>query len=137
MKPFRLYHGYGRAEKDEDQRCLPDFKSPWGEEDSSAYICTPGLEQAVNVALTLGQPLLVTGEPGTGKTRLADSIAWYFGLEPLRFYTKTTSTAMDLFYHYDGLRHFQDIQLKKVQPIEKYVTTHALGRAILIANPTE
>ena len=53
-----------------------------------------GLVDAVNVALMLRQPLLLTGEPGTGKTQLAFSVAWELGLDiPLVFETKSTSVA--------------------------------------------
>ena len=113
--------------------------------EAGLYIAAPGLRDAVNVALALGQPLIVTGEPGTGKTRLADSIAAHFGLgEPLAFYTKTTSTADDLFYRYDALRHFHDIERAKqgdqsVDPsdVKKYLDFRALGLAILMAGDSE
>ena len=64
--------------------------------DPAHYLADPGLVDAVNVALMLGQPLLLTGEPGTGKTQLAHRIAWELGLEkPLVFDTKSSSTARD------------------------------------------
>ena len=102
-----------------------------------AYIPESGLCDAVNVALTLGQPLLVTGEPGTGKTQLAASIAYEYTLPPpLEFYTKSSSTATDLFYHYDALKRFNDAQLKKENiKIENYITLRAMGIAIILTNP--
>ncbi|MCP4151230.1 MAG: AAA domain-containing protein [bacterium] len=75
-------------------------------DDPANYSASGGLRDAVNVALALGQPLLVTGEPGTGKTQLAASIAHELDLPLLTFNTKTTSTAGDLFYRYDALRRF-------------------------------
>jgi MoxR-like ATPase len=106
-----------------------------GLEDPAHYIAEKGLSDAVNVALALGQPLLVTGEPGTGKTQLASSIAYELGLpSPLTFNTKTTSTARDLFYRYDSLRHFHDAQFRKEDsPVENYITYEALGLAILLS----
>lgn len=75
------------------------------------YIADAGLRDACNVALLLGQPLLLTGEPGSGKTQLAYSLAWELGFgEPFKFETKSTSIARDLFYIYDALNRFQDIQ---------------------------
>src|ERR1700722_11252087 len=66
------------------------------------YIADPGLVDAVNVALLLRQPLMVSGEPGVGKSVLAWSVAWELGLDPpLVFETKSTSQARDLFYFYD------------------------------------
>jgi MoxR-like ATPase len=76
-----------------------------------------GLEAAVQMAIWLGKPLLLTGSPGTGKTQLAYKIAdelfkiakhaCPFIQEPFVFNTKTTSVASDLFYYYDVVRHFQ------------------------------
>lgn len=66
------------------------------------------------MALSLGQPLLLTGEPGTGKTQLAYHIAWFFQLgRPLVVNIQTTATANDLFYKYDALSHFQYTQNNK------------------------
>jgi MoxR-like ATPase len=117
------------------------------------YCPDENLLDAVNVALTLGMPLLLTGEPGTGKTQLAESLAWELNLgEPEVFYTKSTSTYTDLFYQYDALRHFRDVQVESAsarngyasapkresapQPnasIDNYITFGPLGRAILFA----
>jgi len=110
---FQLYAGNGTPISHRNLR-LPLFE-PIGELDNPEhYLAEKGLRDAVNVALTLGQPLLVTGEPGTGKTQLAGSIARELDLpSPLAFHTKTTSTARDLFYRYDALRHFHDAQFHK------------------------
>jgi MoxR-like ATPase len=100
------------------------------------YIPPKALTDAVNVALMLGQPLLVTGEPGTGKTQLAYHIAHFFNLgKPLIFNVQTTSTALDLFYKYDALSHFQHNQNQKniltPEDIEaKFIHYNALGAAI-------
>lgn len=113
------------------------------------YILDPDLAGAVSVAITLNQPLLLTGEPGTGKTRLAHKIAWDlsqkyddFLSEPLIFHTKTTSIAQDMFYVYDALRHFHDANLKKVAgqeapPTSDYVDLRALGKAIALTQEKE
>lgn len=137
MKPMtifpELYRGDGATLQERNLE-MPVFEPLTGLDDPRNYLADPGLRDAMNVALALGQPLLVTGEPGTGKTRLADSIAWELGLECLRFHTKTTATAADLFYHYDALRRFQDAHLKdqtERPPVEAYITCQALGTAIL------
>lgn len=103
------------------------------------YLPDDGLVDAINVALLLGQPLLVTGEAGTGKTQLAYHLAHYLGLpEPLKFETKSNSTARDLFYFYDHLRHFQAAQTQKGSLNSRdYLTFNAFGTAILRANPYE
>ena len=97
----------------------------------AAYIADRGLVAAVNVALLLNQPLLLTGEPGTGKTQLAYSLGRELGYEILKYETKSTSTARDLFYTYDTLRHFHDAQLKITRDDTDYVTYNALGSAII------
>ncbi|MBC8089635.1 MAG: AAA family ATPase [Phycisphaerae bacterium] len=120
------------------------------EQDPSGYFVPQALADAVDVAIALGQPLLLTGEPGTGKTQVAHHIAWkLFGdqAEAIVFNTKTTSTARDLFYHYDSIRHFRDAQLSKQGndsddisqrtkglDVQDYITFQGLGRAILMAN---
>lgn len=104
--------------------------------DPSGYIPDTGLIDAVNVALMLSQPLLVTGEPGTGKTQLANRVAWELGLgAPLVFDTKSVSTARDLFYTFDALRRFHAANTQgTAQDNRAYIEYHALGRAILLAN---
>ena len=118
---------------------LPAYEKAVKLDDPAFYIADKGLRDAVNVALTLGQPLLLTGEPGTGKTQLANSIAYELDLPPpFVFHTKTTSTAKDLFYRYDALTHFHDSQFKKGEPrVEEYVTYEALGLAILLSMAPE
>lgn len=95
-----------------------------------SYIPDPGLEAAANVAMELQLPLLVTGEPGTGKTQLAYWLAERLDTEVLRFNTKTTSQSKDLFYRYDAIRHFRDSQKQEVNTLN-YIQFEALGKAIL------
>ena len=96
------------------------------------YIIDADLQAAVDAALKLGIPLLVTGEPGTGKTRLAQYVAkQMLDAELLVFNTKTTSKAKDLLYKYNALTHFRDSQSGKgdLNPMG-YIRFTALGRAI-------
>lgn len=134
---------------------MPDARDTELSESADKYVADAELRAAVNVALILGQPLLITGEPGTGKTQLAWSIAYELELpygkvkdatakdsrtdqakrnRPLVFHTKTTSTARDLFYHYDALQHFQDVQLRRQKEVKEYITFEALGTAILLSD---
>jgi MoxR-like ATPase len=136
---FQLYSGDGVAISKRGLR-LPLFERLAGLDDPALYIAEAGLRDAVNVALALGQPLLVTGEPGTGKTQLAHSLAHELGLAaPLVSQTKTTSTAKDLFYRYDALGHFHDTQFRKEDAVvDNYIAYEALGLAILLSlNPAE
>ena len=80
-------------------------------DDPAGYLADAGLVDAVNVALLLRQPLLLTGEPGTGKSQLARSVAYQLGLDaPLNFETKSTSIARDLFYSFDHIARFRAAQ---------------------------
>jgi len=104
--------------------------------DPKHYLCPDGLVHAVNVALILNQPLLLTGEPGSGKTQLAFWLAHELKLgKPLVFETKSTSLAQDLFYTYDTISRFHAANTQK-DPIDErdYITFQALGKAILYAN---
>ncbi|MCP4695369.1 MAG: MoxR family ATPase [Gammaproteobacteria bacterium] len=100
------------------------------------YLPDKGLIDAVNVALLLGQPLLLTGEPGTGKTQLAYHLAHRLGLQaPLKFETKSNSSARDLFYVYNALGRFHATQTKEGSQLSKdYLRYNALGLAIVLAN---
>ncbi len=140
---FLFYAGDGTTLA-QRKHVLPGYEQFVGADRPDGYIAEPGLRDAVNVALVLGQPLLVTGDPGTGKTQLARSVAHELGLgAPLAFNTKTTSTARDLFYRYDSLAHFHDAQFQKEGRgpdggaarlnVEDYITYEALGLAILLA----
>jgi len=104
-------------------------------DEPARYIASEGAARAVNVAILLGQPLLVTGEPGTGKTQLARSVAWQLGLgEPRLFETKSTTVARELFYAYDALGRFQD---KEKRPVRDFIRYRALGEALLLTNPID
>ena len=100
------------------------------------YRPSEDLVTAVNVALKLGQPLLLTGEPGTGKTQLAYHVAHFFKLgDPLVFNAQTSSQVQDLFYTYDALRHFQynqnhATQLSREEVEASFIEYQALGKAI-------
>lgn len=79
------------------------------------YTPSPALIKAVNLAILLGKPLLITGEPGTGKTILAKNLSWKLhgnDIKPFTFVAKTTSKARDLFYFYDAIKHFHDSNIK-------------------------
>ena len=101
------------------------------------YFPSKELIQAVNVALMLQKPLLITGAPGTGKSELAHHIAKIFGWEPvLDFSTRTDSVATDLLYRYDSLAHFHKVNIEKscelsAKEIEdSFIKYQALGQAI-------
>ena len=84
--------------------------NPDGTED--AYDPDSRLIAAVNVALLLHKPLLLTGEPGTGKTSLAKSVAADLNKRLVEFYTKSVHESRDLLYHYDAIAHFREAQIK-------------------------
>lgn len=103
------------------------------EEDPANYVADEQLAAAVNVCLILGKPLLLTGDPGTGKTRLAEHVAMALGLDaPERFDTKSTSQANDLFYRFDNLARFQSANAREGdRRAMDFVTFGPLGKAFL------
>jgi MoxR-like ATPase len=119
---------------------IPSVDHPAG------YQPDAGLVDAVNVALVLNRPLLVTGEPGTGKTQLASSVAWQLAHRKLlnvpserveKFETKSTTVARDLFYSFDTLRRFQAAHTGGSDNNVDYITYNALGRSLLNALPKD
>tara|TARA_B100000900_G_C20496814_1_gene681991 strand:+ start:44 stop:874 length:831 start_codon:yes stop_codon:yes gene_type:complete len=86
------------------------------------YISTNELTIAVNAAITLEKPLLVKGEPGTGKTELAKDIAKNLNLEIIEWNIKSTTKAMQGLYEYDAVSRLRDSQLgQKIEDISKYI----------------
>jgi MoxR-like ATPase len=97
------------------------------------YLADPQLVAAVNTALIVEQPLLVTGEPGTGKTALAWSVTTELGLGPvLDFHTRSDHQARDALYEVDYLLRFYHAQVhdERASKPELYVKWNALGEAI-------
>ena len=128
---FDLYHGDGQR-RPEVHEALPEH--PVLFQEAGAYLADADLVEAVNVALTVGQPLLLTGEPGCGKTRLAWSITAELDLgDPSTFYTRSNSRAQDLLYTFDAVRRFYDIEVKDARATDpnNYVDYGPLGQAIV------
>ena len=149
---FRIYRGEGspavspRSEPMKLSTLQRDKMS-----DPAGYQADPGLVDAVNVALHLGKPLLLTGEAGTGKTILAASLAWELHYPLFVYETKSSSTASDLFYTYNALAQFNVSQVEGRRAVGaagaaaesperlglRYIQYNALGRAIILGCPRQ
>jgi MoxR-like ATPase len=80
--------------------------------DARRFVPGEQLETAINTAIAVGEPLLITGEPGTGKTQAAYYTAYKLGIEPIiHFQVKSDSIARDLLYHFDTVRYFHDAHM--------------------------
>ncbi|HSW12032.1 MAG TPA: MoxR family ATPase [Solimonas sp.] len=105
----------------------------------AAYVTGPELAAAVRTALILRKPLLLTGNPGTGKSELAERIAYEFGIGPvLRFEAQSLSEASDLFYRYDHIRQMivaklaeRHVERADEANPENFITLGPLGEAIV------
>ena len=95
------------------------------------YIASRDLEVAVNAAVTLQRPLLVKGEPGTGKTVLAHEVAQALGLELIEWHIKSTTKAQQGLYEYDAVSRLRDGQLgdPRVRDIANYIVRGKLWDA--------
>ncbi len=100
-------------------------------EGSSNYIATPDLQLAVNAAMTLQRPLLIKGEPGTGKTMLAEEVAAALNMPLLQWHIKSTTKAQHGLYEYDAVSRLRDSQLgeAKVANIANYIIKGVLWEA--------
>lgn len=98
---------------------------------TSNYIVAPALQLAVNAAVTLQKPLLLKGEPGTGKTRLAEELAESLQAPLIRWQIKSTSKAQQGLYEYDAVSRLRDSQLgsDKVHDINNYIKPGKLWQA--------
>ena len=95
------------------------------------YVTTPDLELAVNSAITLEKPLLVKGEPGTGKTLLAEEISKSLNTEIIKWHIKSTTKAQQGLYEYDAITRLRDSQLgdSRVKEISNYIVKGKLWEA--------
>ena len=95
------------------------------------YLASDDLLQAVNVAVALARPLLIKGEPGTGKTMLAQSVARALGFELLVWNVKSTTKAQDGLYVYDTVQRLYDSQFHDhdVHDIAQYIRLGKLGES--------
>jgi MoxR-like ATPase len=104
---------------------------------TSRYITTRDLEIAVNASVTLGRPLLVKGEPGTGKTVLAEEVAAALKLPLITWHVKSTTKAAQGLYEYDAVARLRDGQLgdERVKDIRNYIVKGKLWNAFESETP--
>jgi len=136
-KSLFFYTGGKPADRENPRPPLPASSiKEWSK--AEGYVADENLIKAVNVAITLGRPLLLTGEPGTGKSDLAKSVAYNLGLdEPLEFIVKSETESRDLFYSFDAVGRFNASKGNGQEDLTQFISYKALGEAILRANPPE
>ena len=105
---------------------------------SESYVATPDLLLAVNAAITLERPLLIKGEPGTGKTLLAEEVARALKRPLVQWHVKSTTKAQHGLYEYDAVSRLRDSQLgvKGVENVANYIKPGVLWGAFTATEPT-
>ncbi|MCP4346423.1 MAG: MoxR family ATPase [Desulfobacterales bacterium] len=134
--PFQVVD-YNRSEPLKDKSILSkrpftQFSTSF-EEDAKFFVPGEELEDAINTSIAVGDPLLITGEPGTGKTQAAYYTAYNLGIEPvIHFQVKSDSKARDLLYNFDTVMYFHDANFCKDKPLKKddYVIKGNLWKAM-------
>ena len=98
---------------------------------TQSYVATDDLKMAVNAAVTLERPLLVKGEPGTGKTELARQVSESLGLDMIEWNIKSTTRAQQGLYEYDAVSRLRDSQLgdSRVEDVKNYIKKGKLWQA--------
>ena len=98
---------------------------------TDTYVATDDLKLAVNAAIQLQRPLLIKGEPGTGKTMLAEEVAGALGMPLLQWHIKSTTKAQQGLYEYDAVSRLRDSQLgdERVKDIHNYIVKGVLWQA--------
>ena len=105
------------------------------------YVATADLMLAVNAAITLKRPLLIKGEPGTGKTMLAEEVALALGMPLLQWHVKSTTKAQQGLYEYDAVSRLRDSQMadvdggERVRDIHNYIVRGVLWQAFTAEQP--
>lgn len=107
-----------KTAREKEMLCNRPFSQTKRNFDTEAKYFYPGekLVTAINTSIAVGEPLLITGEPGTGKTQTAFYVAYKLGIGPvIHFQVKSDSTAGDLLYHFDTVRYFYVANLAKIE----------------------
>src|SRR5215475_9665344 len=101
------------------------------------YVATDDLKVAVNASIVLERPLLIKGEPGTGKTVLAEEVAKAIGAPLLAWHIKSTTKAQQGLYEYDAVSRLRDSQLgdERVKDIHQYIVRGVLWQAFESPEP--
>lgn len=104
---------------------------------SDNYVATQDLMLAVNAAIQLQRPLLIKGEPGTGKTMLAEEVATALGMPLLQWHIKSTTKAQQGLYEYDAVSRLRDSQLgdERTRDIRNYIVKGVLWQAFTADQP--
>jgi len=113
------------------------MKDKWNYQGTEDYVASEELQEIVNVSLAIGRPLLLKGEPGTGKTLLAQSIARSLNRPLLRWNIKSTTKAVEGLYVYDTVQRLNDSRFGDgdVSDIKRYIKLGKLGESFTASEP--